>query len=82
MLALEKAKAGKAYNIDTGISTDFNTIYKIIKQEMHSDIEAKYIKNPFTSYQMFTMANIEKARKELQFEPEYDIRAGVKRMLQ
>ena len=49
---------------------------------MNSDIEAKYIKNPFTSYQMFTMANIEKARKELQFEPEYDIRAGVKRMLQ
>ncbi len=31
---------------------------------------------------MFTMANIEKARKELQFEPEYDIKAGVKRMLQ
>ena len=31
---------------------------------------------------MFTMADIERARKELQFEPEYDIRAGVRRMLQ
>ena len=49
---------------------------------MNSDIEAKYVKNPFTSYQMFTMANIEKARKELQFEPEYDIRTAVKKMLQ
>ena len=68
--------------IGTGISKDFNAIFKIIKEEMHSDIEARYVKNPFTSYQMFTMANIEKARKELQFEPEYDIRAGVKRMLQ
>ena len=82
VLAMEKGKAGEAYNIGTGISTDFNAIFKIIKEEMHSDIEAKYVKNPFTSYQMFTLANIEKARKELQFEPEYDIRAGVKRMLQ
>ena len=82
VLAMEKGKAGEAYNIDTGISTDFNSIFKIIKEEMHSYIEAKYVKNPFTIYHMFTMSNIEKARKELQFEPEYDIRAGVKRMLQ
>ena len=79
---INNPKAGAAYNIGTGISTDFNTIYKIIKEEMNSNIEPKYVKNPFTSYQMFTLANIEKARKELQFEPEYDIRAGVKRMLQ
>ena len=49
---------------------------------MHSAIGVKYVRNPFTSYQMFTLANIEKGSKELQFEPEYDIRAGVKRMLQ
>ena len=30
----------------------------------------------------YDIANIEKARKELQFEPEYDIRAGVKKMLE
>ncbi len=82
VLAMEKGKAGEAYNIGTGISTDFNTIYKIRKEEMHSDIESKYVKNPLTSYQMVTRANIEKVRKKLQFEPEYDIRAGVKRMLQ
>ena len=82
VLAMEKGKTGEAYNIGTEISTDFNTIFKIIKEEMHSDIEAKYVMNPFKSYQMFTMANIEKARKELQFEPEYDIRSGIRRMLQ
>ena len=43
---------------------------------------AHYNRNPFTDYHIFTMANIEKARKELQFEPEYDIRASVKKMLQ
>ncbi len=49
---------------------------------MHSDIEARYVRNPFTSYQMFTMANIGKAKKELQFEPEYDIKTVVKKMFQ
>ena len=83
VLAIGKGKAGKLIiYIGTGISKDFNAIFKIIKEEMHSDIESKYVKNPLTSYQMVTRANIEKVRKKLQFEPEYDIRAGVKRMLQ
>ena len=63
VLAMEKGKAGEAYNIGTGISTDFNTIYKIRKEEMHSYIEAKYVKNPFTSYQIFTMANLDRQGK-------------------
>ena len=70
-----------AYNIGTGISTDFNTIYKIITEEMDSNIKSKYEKNPFSSYQMFTQANIEKAKNELGFYPEYDIKSGLRDML-
>ena len=81
VLAMEKGKTGEAYNIGTGISTDFNTIYKIIKEEMNSNIEAKYEKNPFSSYQMFTQADMEKAKLDLGFTPEYDIRSGVREML-
>lgn len=81
ILAMEKGKSGEAYNIGTGISTDFNTIYKIIKEEMKSNIEPKYIKNQFSSYQMFTQANMEKAKRDLGFYPEYDIRSGVRDML-
>ena len=81
VLAMEKGKTGEAYNIGTGVSTDFNTIYKIIKEEMDSNIEPKYEKNPFSSYQMFTQANIEKAKNELGFDPEYNIRSGVRAML-
>ena len=44
VLAMENGKPGEAYNIGTGVSTDFNTIYSIIKDEMHSDIEAKHVK--------------------------------------
>ena len=81
VLAMENGKPGEAYNIGTGVSTDFNKIYSIIKDEMHSDIEAKHVKNPFASYQMYTQANMEKTKKDLGFIPEYDIRKGVKKML-
>ena len=81
VLAMENGKAGEAYNIGTGISTDFNTIYKIIKEEMGSNVEPKYEKNPFSSYQMFTQAIIEKAKNDLGFSLEYDIRSGVRAML-
>ncbi len=81
VLAMERGKTGEAYNIGTGVSTDFNTIYKIIKEEMGSDVEPKYEKNPFSSYQMFTQAIMKKAKDDLEFTPEYDIRSGVKAML-
>ena len=81
VLAMENGKPGEAYNIGTGVSTDFNTIYSIIKNEMHSDIEAKHVKNPFASYQMYTQADMEKTKNDLGFIPEYDIRKGVKKML-
>lgn len=82
VLAMEKGKTGEAYNIGTGVSTDFNTICKIISEEMHSSIKPKYEKNPFSSYQMFTEANIEKAKADLGFTPEYNIRSGIRAMLE
>ncbi len=48
---------------------------------MDSNIKSKYEKNPFSSYQMFIQANIEKAKNELGFYPEYDIKSGVRAML-
>ena len=56
--------------LTTGISTDFNMSYKIIKEEMNSNVEPKYEKNPFSSYQMFTQAVIEKVKNDLGFTPE------------
>jgi nucleoside-diphosphate-sugar epimerase len=82
VLAMEKGITGHAYNIGTGVTTNFNDIYNIVKEEMNSNIEPKYVKNPFKSYQMYTKANIERAKKEISFVPEYDIRKGVKKMLE
>ena len=66
----------------TGISTDFNTIFQIVREEMKYDGGAEYVPNPLKSYQYFTQADLSKASKELEFNPEYDIRKGVREMIQ
>jgi UDP-glucose 4-epimerase len=79
--AMKKGKQGEVYNVGTGRSTDFNTIFGIVKEEMKYENEAKYIPNPLKSYQMFTQADISKTTRELGFNPEYDIRKGVREMI-
>ena len=37
--------------------------------------------NPLKSYQLFTLADITKARGELKFEPRYEVRAGIRETL-
>jgi len=82
ILAMERGKNGEVYNVGTGVSNDFNTIFKIIKEEMNFDKDPIYIPNPLKSYQMFTQADITKSKKDLGFEPEYDIRKGVRKILE
>ncbi|PMP75365.1 MAG: hypothetical protein C0180_01560, partial [Aciduliprofundum sp.] len=82
VLAMERGKNGEVYNVGTGVSTDFNTIFRIIKEEMNFDKDAIYVPNPLKSYQMFTQADITKSKRDLGFEPEYDIRRGVRKILE
>jgi nucleoside-diphosphate-sugar epimerase len=81
VLAMEKGRPGEAYNVGTGITTDFNEIYKIVKEGMHSTVEAEHIPNPLKNYQYFTQADISKAKRDLGFTPEYDLRSGIRKML-
>jgi UDP-glucose 4-epimerase len=82
VLAMEKGRPGESYNIGTGITTNFNGIYRIVAEEMHSHVEAEYMPNPLKNYQHFTQADISKAKNELGFEPEFDLRLGIKKMIQ
>ena len=81
VLAMERGKSGEAYNIGTGVTTSFNDIYRIVKEEMHSSILPRYVPNPLKNYQYFTQADIGKARKDLGFEPEFDLRSGIRKMI-
>ncbi len=80
-LAMEKGIPGESYNIGSGDSNTFNRIYEIVKEMMNSDLMADYIKNPLKSYQFFTQADMSKAKEDLGFVPEYNIAAGVRKML-
>ena len=62
VLAMKKGKAGEACDIGTWISEDFNSIFKIITEEMHSIIKTKYAKNPFTSYPAFYNSKYRKSK--------------------
>jgi len=82
VLAMEKGRPGESYNIGTGITTKFNDIYRIVAVEMHSQVKPEYVPNPLKNYQHFTHADISKAKNELGFEPEFDLRSGIKNMIQ
>ncbi len=80
-LAFQKGKPGEAYNVGTGISTDFNTIASLVKEITGSDSEILHIPNPLRSYQMFTQADMTKTRRDLGFMPKYDLRSAIQEML-
>ena len=80
-LAYENGKAGESYNVGTGISTDFNTIARIVKDITDSSSDIVHIPNPLNSYQMFTQADMYKTKKDLGFEPEYDLRKAIREMM-
>ena len=79
--AYERGKAGESYNIGTGISTDFNTIASIVKEETGSKSEIVHVPNPLKSYQMFTQADMSKTEKQLNFKAKYDVRMGIRDIL-
>ncbi|MEM3431420.1 MAG: hypothetical protein QW783_02655 [Candidatus Micrarchaeia archaeon] len=64
---MEHGKNVEAYNIGTDTSTDFNTIFQIIKEEMNYKKETVYVTNPLKHYQRFIQADMTKTKKTLDF---------------
>ncbi len=81
VLAMKNGTSGEAYNVGTGRTIDFNTIFQIIKEEMGYLGAAEYVSNPVNSYQMFTLADVKKAKEELKFEAKYTVMDGVKKIV-
>ena len=79
---MDNGRDGEEYNVGTGNSVDFNTVFQIVKEEMGYEGDAVYIPNPLKSYQLFTQAVMKKSNDELKFFPEYDVRKGVREMIE
>lgn len=81
VLALKNGKPGESYNIGSGHSTDFNTIFSTIKKLTGYEDEPEYVPNPLKSYQQYTLADLSKSSRELGFSPQYDLTQGIKDMI-
>ncbi len=77
VLAAKYGKPGETYNIGTGVTSTFNRIYEIVKEIFGTDLEPTYAPVPFKSYQYYTLADISKAKKELGFKPDFDLKSGI-----
>jgi len=49
---------------------------------MNYDGTPRYIPNPLRSYQVLTQADMNKTKRELKFEPSYEIRRRVRKILE
>ena len=64
VLAMERGIPGESYNIGTGTTTNFNDIYRMVAEEMHSSVQADHIPNQLKNYQNFTQADNAKVRNQ------------------
>ena len=77
VMAMKKGKSGEIYNIGTGVTTDFNKIFSMVKAVTGFRGEARHVPNPLKNYQYFTQAEVSKAKRDLNFTHEYNIAKGV-----
>jgi UDP-glucose 4-epimerase len=81
--ALEKAMASShngIYNVGTGKSHSINEMLRMLEKRLNVDIKPKYIENPMKNYVMVTLANTEKAKRDLEFEAKVSLRDGIGRI--
>ena len=69
----------KGYKVN--VLGTFNILSEASKAGVGFEKEPIYIKNPLKHYQTFTQADTTKAKKELKFVARFDIKKGVRDML-
>ena len=77
MLALDHPGSG-IFNIGTAIETDVNELFRIIRDEIDPTYKERHA-DAKPGEQMRSVLSFEKARAELGWEPEVDVRDGLER---
>lgn len=82
ILACNPKKSG-IYNVGTGKARSFQDICDIVQEELKTNFETIYIKNPYEKqYQFFTQANIDTTQKYLDYTPRFELEDGIKAYIQ
>ncbi len=66
------------YNVGTGHAVSFNEIVTALNETLGTSLEPEYFENPYQFYQNHTLADIRSTREQLGYEPQYDIRSGIR----
>ena len=80
--AMRGGKPSEVYNIGTGSITTFNEVVQLLNLSLGKKIAPNYISNPIHNYVPLTGASIEKARKELGFVSRYELKDGIKKLVE
>ncbi|KXB04776.1 nucleoside-diphosphate sugar epimerase [candidate division MSBL1 archaeon SCGC-AAA261O19] len=70
-----------AVNVGTGRATTFNQVVELLNQELGKSIGPKYVENPIKNYVYHTQADITKAKKLLDYEPNVTLEEGIKKLV-
>lgn len=82
LLALEKAETTGVYNIGTGISTGIAEIAKIISEILDVGVEPVITQEYRIGDTRHDLANISKAERELGFRPKWNLKEGLKELIE
>lgn len=77
LCALNNAKESGVYNVGTGISRNFNDIIKCLNNELGLNLAADYIDNPYSFYQMRTLADISATTEKIGYSPDFTLEKGI-----
>lgn len=84
LLALDRVpnKTFEIYNCSTNISTSFIEIVNIINELTDSNIQPKWIENPYgQNYQNYTCCDNSLIKQNLNFSPIYSVKTGISEMI-
>lgn len=65
------------YNCGSGQAVSFNEVIALLNRELGTDLPPEYIENPYTFYQPHTQADMQRARADLGFTPQFMPDAGI-----
>ena len=72
-------KESGIYNVGTGKARSFQDIVDILQKELGTELECKYIPNPYIgSYQFHTEADIQTTKDGLGYEPRFEMEDAIK----
>ena len=71
------APVSGVYNCGSGVAFSFNEVISSLNQAMGTQFEPEYFENPYSFYQPHTEADMNRAKKDLGFEPQFRPEIGI-----